>query len=81
MKHRIGLNKILGTIHTYPTLAEANKYAAGAWKRGTVTQGQWAFLTAFQAWRRGEAGLGTALGQLGALLKDKRPAYAAHEGQ
>jgi pyruvate/2-oxoglutarate dehydrogenase complex dihydrolipoamide dehydrogenase (E3) component len=81
MKHGIGLNKILGTIHTYPTLAEANKYAAGAWKRGTVTQGQWAFLTAFQAWRRGEAGLGSALGQLGALLKDKRPAYAAHKGK
>ena len=36
MKQRIGLNKILGTIHTYPTLAEANKYAAGAWKRGHV---------------------------------------------
>jgi dihydrolipoamide dehydrogenase len=81
MKHGIGLNKILGTIHTYPTLAEANKYAAGAWKRGTVTQGQWAFLTAFQAWRRSETGLGAAVGQLGALLKDKRPAYAAHEGQ
>lgn len=80
MKHGIGLNKILGTIHTYPTLAEANKYAAGAWKRATVTQGQWAFLTAFQAWRRGETGLGSPLGQLGALLKDKRPAYAAREG-
>ncbi|MCA3217832.1 MAG: FAD-dependent oxidoreductase [Burkholderiales bacterium] len=80
MKHGIGLNKILGTIHTYPTLAEANKYAAGAWKRATVTQGQWAFLTALQAWRRGETGLGSPLGQLGALLKDKRPAYAAREG-
>jgi len=33
MKHNIGLNKILGTIHIYPTLAEANKYAAGVWKR------------------------------------------------
>ena len=33
MKHGIGLNKILGTIHTYPTLAEANKYVAGEWKR------------------------------------------------
>ena len=33
MKHGLGLNKILGTIHTYPTLAEANKYAAGEWKR------------------------------------------------
>ena len=58
MKHGLGLNKILGTIHIYPTLAEANKYAAGAWKRGTVTQGQWTFLTAFQAWRRGAIGCG-----------------------
>ena len=35
MKHGIGLNKILGTIHIYPTLAEANKYAAGVWKKRT----------------------------------------------
>jgi len=33
MKHNLGLNKILGTIHIYPTLAEANKYAAGTWKK------------------------------------------------
>ena len=33
MKQGLGLNKILGTIHTYPTLAEANKYAAGEWKK------------------------------------------------
>lgn len=33
MKHGLGLNKILGTIHTYPTWSEANKYAAGEWKR------------------------------------------------
>ena len=33
MKHGLGLNKILGTIHIYPTLSEANKYAAGEWKR------------------------------------------------
>jgi dihydrolipoamide dehydrogenase len=77
MKHNLGLNKILGTIHTYPTLAEANKYAAGNWKRSTVTQGQWAFLTAFQAWRRGEYGLGAVLGKIGALVSDKRKAYAA----
>jgi pyruvate/2-oxoglutarate dehydrogenase complex dihydrolipoamide dehydrogenase (E3) component len=76
MKHGLGLNKILGTIHTYPTLAEANKYAAGVWKRGTVTQGQWAILAAFQAWQRGESGLGAVLGKLGAFLKDKRAAYA-----
>src|SRR5262249_35276631 len=33
MRHGIGLNKILGTIHIYPTFAEANKYAAGVWKK------------------------------------------------
>jgi dihydrolipoamide dehydrogenase len=77
MKHGLGMNKILGTIHTYPTLAEANKYAAGNWKRATVTQGQWAFLTAFQAWRRGEYGIAAVLGKVGALLTDKRRAYAA----
>src|SRR5258708_35635599 len=33
MRHGIGMKKILGTIHIYPTLAEANKYAAGAWAK------------------------------------------------
>ena len=33
MKHNLGLNKVLGTIHTYPTMSEANKYVAGEWKR------------------------------------------------
>ncbi len=33
MKYNLGLNKILGTIHAYPTMSEANKYAAGEWKR------------------------------------------------
>ena len=75
MKHGLGLNKILGTIHTYPTMAEANKYVAGAWKRGTVTRGQWAFLSAFQAWRRGAGGLGAVFGRLTGLLRDTRPAY------
>ncbi len=77
MKHGLGLNRILGTIHVYPTLAEANKYAAGAWKRGTVTRGQWSFLAAFQGWRRGEHGLGKVLAEVGALLTDKRKAYPA----
>ena len=75
MKHGLGLNKILGTIHIYPTLAEANKYAAGNWKRGTVTRGQWTFLEAFQNWRRGTAGVGGVVGSIGALLGDKTPAY------
>ncbi len=54
MKHGLGLGKILGTIHVYPTLAEANKYAAGAWKRSTVTRGQWAALDSGVAARRGQ---------------------------
>lgn len=53
MKHGIGLNKILGTIHTYPTLAEANKYAAGMWKRAHAPQGLLASVERFHAWRRG----------------------------
>jgi hypothetical protein len=77
MKHGIGLNRILGTIHTYPTLAEANKYAAGAWKRATVTRGQWDFLTAFQGWQRGAGSFGAVLGRVPALLRDRRAANAA----
>jgi pyruvate/2-oxoglutarate dehydrogenase complex dihydrolipoamide dehydrogenase (E3) component len=53
MKHGLGLNKILGTIHTYPTLAEANKYAAGEWKRAHQPQGCCAGWQKFHAWRRG----------------------------
>ena len=53
MKHGIGLNKILGTIHTYPTLAEANKYAAGNWKRAHAPQALLGWVERFHAWRRG----------------------------
>ncbi len=53
MKHGIGLNKILGTIHTYPTLAEANKYVAGNWRRTHTPQGLLAWGERFHAWRRG----------------------------
>ena len=52
MKHGIGLNKILGTIHIYPTLAEANKYAAGEWKRAHVPAFAMKILEKFHAWRR-----------------------------
>jgi len=53
MRHGIGLNKILGTIHIYPTLAEMNKYAAGNWKRAHQPEGALRFLEKFHAWRRG----------------------------
>ena len=52
MKHGIGLNKILGTIHIYPTLVEANKYAAGAWKRAHAPRRVLAYLERFHTWMR-----------------------------
>ena len=52
MKHGIGLNKILGTIHVYPTMAEANKYVAGVWKRSHAPQTVLRWLQRFHAWRR-----------------------------
>ena len=51
MKHGIGLNRILGTIHVYPTLAEANKYAAGAWKRNHAPAGMLRLAARYHAWR------------------------------
>ena len=53
MKHGLGLNKILGTIHVYPTLAEANKYAAGNWKRAHQPLALLRWVERFHAWRRG----------------------------
>jgi pyruvate/2-oxoglutarate dehydrogenase complex dihydrolipoamide dehydrogenase (E3) component/membrane protein DedA with SNARE-associated domain len=53
MRHGIGLNKILGTIHIYPTLAEANKYVAGVWKKAHAPEKLLAWVERFHAWRRG----------------------------
>ncbi len=53
MKHGIGLNKILGTIHIYPTMAEANKYVAGVWKKAHAPQKLLGYVERFHAWRRG----------------------------
>lgn len=55
MKHKLGLNKILGTIHIYPTLAEANKYAAGEWKRAHVPEKILGWVERYHGWRRGKA--------------------------
>ncbi|MEW5710184.1 MAG: FAD-dependent oxidoreductase [Pseudomonadota bacterium] len=51
MRHGIGLNKILGTIHIYPTLAEANKYAAGAWKKAHAPQRLLEWVGRYHRWR------------------------------
>jgi pyruvate/2-oxoglutarate dehydrogenase complex dihydrolipoamide dehydrogenase (E3) component/uncharacterized membrane protein YdjX (TVP38/TMEM64 family) len=52
MKHGLGLNKILGTIHTYPTLSEANKYVAGEWKRAHAPRRLLKWVERFHAWER-----------------------------
>lgn len=53
MKHGHGLGKILGTIHIYPTLAEANKMVAGQWRRDHINGVLLSLLERFQTWRRG----------------------------
>lgn len=53
MRHGLGLSKILATIHVYPTYAEANKYAAGVWRRAHVPRTALRFAERFHAWRRG----------------------------
>ncbi len=56
MKHGLGLNKILGTIHIYPTLAEANKYVAGEWKRSHAPQRLLEWVRRFHTWQLGGGG-------------------------
>ncbi len=53
MKHKLGLNKILGTIHSYPTMAEANKFAAGNWKKANKPEGLLRWVEKYHDWRRG----------------------------
>lgn len=56
MKYKIGLNKVLGTIHIYPTLAESNKYVAGEWKRAHQPEKLLEWIEKFHTWRRGQSG-------------------------
>ncbi|MEP3050872.1 MAG: FAD-dependent oxidoreductase [Erythrobacter sp.] len=53
MKHKLGLNKILGTIHPYPTMAEANKFAAGEWKKARKPEKLLSYVEKYHNWRRG----------------------------
>lgn len=53
MKHGLGLGKIMATIHTYPTMAEANKYAAGEWKKSHAPEGLLRLVKRYHSWRRG----------------------------
>ena len=53
MKHKLGLNKILGTIHPYPTMAEGNKFAAGEWKKARKPEKLLGWVEKYHDWRRG----------------------------
>jgi pyruvate/2-oxoglutarate dehydrogenase complex dihydrolipoamide dehydrogenase (E3) component/uncharacterized membrane protein YdjX (TVP38/TMEM64 family) len=53
MRHGLGMNKLLGTIHIYPTLAEANKFAAGEWKKAHAPEQVLGWLQRYHAWQRG----------------------------
>jgi pyruvate/2-oxoglutarate dehydrogenase complex dihydrolipoamide dehydrogenase (E3) component len=53
MKHGIGLNKILSTIHVYPTLSESNKFVAGEWRKARKPEGLLNWVEKFHAWQRG----------------------------
>ncbi len=53
MKHNLGLNKVLSTIHIYPTMAEANKYAAGVWKKNHKPEKLLTWVAKFHKWKRG----------------------------
>ena len=52
MKHGIGLNKILGTIHIYPTFADMNKFAASEWRRNNKPEWALAIAERYHRWRR-----------------------------
>jgi len=53
MRHGLGLNKILATVHPYPTWSEAARATAGVWKRAHAPRRALAWLARFHAWRRG----------------------------
>lgn len=52
LKYGLGLNKILSTVHAYPTLVEANKYVAGVWRKAHAPQGILRLLEHYHAWNR-----------------------------
>ncbi len=52
MRYRLGLGKLLGVVHAYPTWSEANKYAAGAWKRKHAPEWVLRLIERYHGWRR-----------------------------
>ena len=54
MKYKLGLKKILGTIHSYPTMSEVNKGVAGNWQKAHAPEFTLKLLAKFHTWRRGK---------------------------
>ena len=52
MRHNLGLNKILDTIHPYPTMSEGAKYTAGVWKKAHAPQKLLAWVKKYHQWMR-----------------------------
>lgn len=52
MKHGLGLGKILGTIHIYPTLSEGNKFVAGEWRKARKPEGVLRWVERYHRWVR-----------------------------
>ncbi len=53
MKHKLGLKKIMGTIHIYPTLAESNKFAASEWQKAHTPKKLLSYVKRYHDWERG----------------------------
>ncbi len=67
MRQRVGLKKILKTVHVYPTFAEANKYAAAGWRKAHAPQTLLRWLERYHGWRRGRASDSEQLGNEAAI--------------
>ncbi|HIF9309401.1 TPA: dihydrolipoyl dehydrogenase [Photobacterium damselae] len=52
MRHNLGLNKILATVHPYPTMSEAVKYTAGVWKRNNAPEKLLEWVAKYHRWMR-----------------------------
>ena len=55
MTHGLGLKKIAATTHIYPTLMEANKFAANSWRNARLPEKLFPFLERFFRWQRGQS--------------------------
>lgn len=53
MTHNMGLKKIAAVTHIYPTLLEANKFSANAWRSARLPEKYFPWMERFFRWQRG----------------------------